>query len=926
MRNIHLLLCLLISWLPLSAQLDDGWVEAGNAAYNSSLISVEFLSDDVGFAVGAGGAFLKTTNGGLSWTAYHTGYPYFFREIFFLDNNLGFLVGNRYEENHGRLLKTTDGGATWVEIFGINDNMFFTVYFYNASVGYVGSSGIFYKTLDGGLSWLSNSSINSQIRSFYFKDLNNGFMAAALNGTPAGGYKTSNGGGTWTEFEPETCEQVFFVDNNTGYLVRSNISTLKKTTDGGQTWTETGNTQMSGGMKKVSFKDALNGIALGNANGHIARTTDGGASWTLVQNQMDFKIYGISHKPNGDYYAVGQSGRIRKSVNNGAAWTQVTMGVLHHRLNDVCFLNDSTLVGVGNAGLLVKSIDRGTSWTNLNSGQTADLLGIWAVSPSTLFIVGTQNTLLKSVNGGTTWQSSNTGFTSGAESFGDIRFLNATTGFAGVEKLYKTVNGGASWSLVLTPAQAPLYDMAFPTSDTLYARSKYYVYRSVDGGNGWSPVAQNLNQWHCGIDFLDRNTGITGKNYDVVKTTDAGANWTDSYLDNIGRVSDVKMKSPISWTAIGWDGMLENTEDGGATWEQVNSQTTRDLYVLTYGPDGTGYILGDEGLLLRKAVVPTYTLTFNLFTALGDPISGASITLNGTPYPAGVYAFPGLLAGVYSWTVSAPGFCPESGSSNVSANVTEVVIMGECYEVLVEVKNVFGQPVEGAEVMLGGESKLTSSGGTASFFSGSGNASLEVVAAGYKTYSNTISIQSDIILPITLAADLDAPAANAATDIADHSFVANWQSPSNADSCLLYVSDDNFTTYLPGYEGLGFAGNQAEVVGLEKGTVYSYRLKAKNEYGLSDYSNAIEVTTTTTAVDEPASAPLKLYPNPADNWLVLEAPGAGQAVVEIVNLQGLVVLRVEATLPRVVRMDVSGLQSGVYVVRLGERACYFIKL
>jgi hypothetical protein len=42
MRNIHLLLCLLFGWLPLSAQIDDGWVEAGNAAYNSSLASVEF--------------------------------------------------------------------------------------------------------------------------------------------------------------------------------------------------------------------------------------------------------------------------------------------------------------------------------------------------------------------------------------------------------------------------------------------------------------------------------------------------------------------------------------------------------------------------------------------------------------------------------------------------------------------------------------------------------------------------------------------------------------------------------------------------------------------------------------------------------------------------------------------------------------------
>lgn len=912
--------------MSLSAQIDDGWVEAGNAAYNSTLVDVTFLSNDIGFAVGKGGAFLKTTNGGATWTAYHTGFPYFFREIIFLDSNLGFLAGNLFEENEGRLLKTTDGGATWQEVFSISGNMFFTVYFYNENVGYIGSFGDYYKTTDGGANWVKYSAINSQIRSFHFKDLNNGFLAAALNGTPAGGYKTTDGGATWTEFEPETCEQIRFIDNNTGYLVLSNTSTLKKTTDGGQTWTQTGHTQMSGGLWKISFVDAMNGIVMGNSTGQISRTTDGGATWTQVQNQTDYTMHGIGHKPNGEYFAVGQSGRIRKSVNNGATWTQVTMGVLHHRLNDVCFLNDSTLIGVGDAGLLVKSIDRGTSWTNLNSGQTADLLGIWAVSPSSLFIVGTQSTLLKSTDAGASWYSSSAGFTSGSGSFGDIRFINSSLGFAGVENLYRTTNGGASWALVLTPAQAPFYDLAFPTADILYARSKYYVYRSVDGGNSWVPVVLNLNQWHCGIDFISPAHGITGKNYDVAVTTDAGATWTDSYLDNIGRVSDVKMKSAVSWTAIGWDGMLENTEDGGENWTQVNSHTTRDLFVLTYGPDGTGYILGDEGLLLRKAVVPTYTLTFEVFTALGDPIPDASVILNGTPYPAGVFAFPGLLEGVYTWTVNAPGYCPESGSSSVSANITEVVIMSECYEVLVEASNIFGQPVEGAEVTLGGETKLTSTGGAASFYSGAGNTLFEIEAEGYESYSTTLLIQSDIHFFFTLTADLNAPTANAAADIADHSFVAVWEYPSNADSCLLYVSADNFTTHLPGYEGLALTGNQHEVGGLEKNTAYKYRLRSKNAYGISEFSNVIELTTTATGLEgEPTAESLSLYPNPAGDFLVLQASGAGEAILEIANLQGFVVIRQTWQLPFEVKLDLSGLPEGAYVVRVNGWVSLFIK-
>lgn len=919
MRNFSLLfLCLIFSWGQLSAQIDDGWVEAGNSAYNSKLLSIEFTSNDVGFAVGSGGAFLKTTNGGLTWTAYSTGFPYHFREIFFLNAEVGYLAGNRLDENDGRLLRTSDGGVTWQEVFAVDGYMFFSVYFYNENVGFLGTFG-YYKTVDGGQTWTHNNSIFSNVKSFYFKDLNNGFLTAEENGAPAGGYKTTDGGINWDEFETEACQQIYFVDNTTGYLLTNNSPVLKKTTNGGATWNPTAHCQL-GFVKKCVFKDAMNGIVIGNLNGHISRTTDGGASWTVVQNQTDYDMYGLGYKPNGDYYACGQSGRIRKSGDNGANWTQVAAGQLHHRINKVCFTNDSTLFGVGNAGLLVKSTDRGTSWSTLNPGVTTDLLGIWAVSPATLFIVGTQNTLLKSVNGGATWQPSNTGFSSGTDQFGDIRFIDGSTGFAGVTNLYKTTNGGDSWAPSLSPAQPPIFDMSFPDPDTLYVRSKYNVYRSVNGGGSWTKVADDFNLHHCGIDFLDPHTGITGDNYDVVRTNNAGASWTYLYPDHIGRVSDVKMKSANSYTFVGWEGAIQNTEDGGVTWAEVISGTTRDLYILTYGPDGTGYILGDDGLLLRQAVVPTFTLTFAVENVQGDPVPDASITLNGAPYPAGQYVFPGLLPGVYDWSISGPGYCAQTGSSNVVEDTQEEIVLSDCFEVVVEVTNVFGQPVPEAEVTLGAGAAQTNAAGTAEFELGQvGDLSLQVAAGGYVTYATIVTIQGDIVIPVVLAADLAAPLANSASDILDHSFVANWQLPANADSCLLYVSGDGFVTHIPGFSGKALTGSQAEVTGLDSGTLYGFRVKSKNVYGLSEYSNTVEVTTTTTAtVEAPGQGGVLLFPNPAGDWLDVHAPGRGNAAVEILSEQGMVLLRREATLTfeGSWRIDISQLPAGVYILRI----------
>ncbi len=62
----------------------------------------------------------------------------------------------------------------------------------------------------------------------------------------------------------------------------------------------------------------------------------------------------------------------------------------------------------------------------------------------------------------------------------------------------------------------------------------------------------------------------------------------------------------------------------------------------------------------------TYTLTFDVEDAAGNPISGATITLNGTTNPAGNYVFSGLAAGQYDYTVAKTNYQDYTG--NVSVN------------------------------------------------------------------------------------------------------------------------------------------------------------------------------------------------------------------------------------------------------------------
>lgn len=96
--------------------------------------------------------------------------------------------------------------------------------------------------------------------------------------------------------------------------------------------------------------------------------------------------------------------------------------------------------------------------------------------------------------------------------------------------------------------------------------------------------------------------------------------------------------------------------------------------------------------------------------------------------------------------------------------------------------------------------------------------------------------------------NLEAPIANAPKDVNDTGFRAKWNYVSNSKSYLLDVStSENFATFVPNYESKPVTDLNEVVVGLTGGTQYYYRVRAKTEKQISDYSNVISVVTTGTS-------------------------------------------------------------------------------
>jgi photosystem II stability/assembly factor-like uncharacterized protein len=510
---------------------------------------------------------------------------------FFVSASTGFMSGE-----FGEIWKTTDAGTSWTAIATPTLESLHDIGFSGTAGIAVGTNGTILWSTDSGATWSARTSGTTQtLEAAAIADANTAW-AVGHSGTIV---YTTDAGVTWTAQSPPTGVSAIwygadFLDANQGWIVGTGGNIIT-TTNGGSTWTEQTNTDTHN-LSDVDFSGPQTGIAVG-LSGTILWTTDGGTTWNS-QAQGIGTITAVHMRTTSEAIAVGVSGSAYFSSDGGASWTSSTTSVAT-TLNACVMLSSSSALAFGNAGELIETANTGTSWSSLQEGPTLTLWDIACADDMTILAAGVVGTVVRSLDGGATWTSQTVASPTGT--LYGISFPTATTGYVVGEEIHKTTNAGDTWSDITPSGSTIFWDVATFTDQKVWAvASGGRIAYSEDGGTSFADQTSNTTSDLYAVDFLDGLVGIAvGRDGAITRTTDGGATWAANATGvPVVRLRAVDVVSPTLAFAGGDFGTLLKSTDGGASWSTLPLAST-DVKDIVFTSAGTGTVVGALGLITR---------------------------------------------------------------------------------------------------------------------------------------------------------------------------------------------------------------------------------------------------------------------------------------------------------------------------------------
>jgi len=316
-------------------------------------------------------------------------------------------------------------------------------------------------------------------------------------------------------------------------------------------------------------------------------------------------------------------------------------------------------------------------WVVQNSGTTARLRGISAVSDRVAWASGSGSTALRTADGGTTWLKLT--ITTDVLDFRDIDAIDSRTAYVlsigngPLSRIYKTSDSGANWTLQFKNDDPRAFYDSMSFWDANHGiiigdsiDGQFCIMTTENGGRIWKrvpasalpPALENEGAFAAS----GTNIAVIGKTHAwigtgaartarVLRTTDRGRTWKISNTPLVSGSSagifSIAFRDSKHGVVVGGDytkekeavGNLAITADGGETWTlvkglsgyrsavayvPVNFQSRQTSILVAVGPSGADYST-DDGRTWKQLEGPGFdTLSFVHAPGRGWPIGWAA--------------------------------------------------------------------------------------------------------------------------------------------------------------------------------------------------------------------------------------------------------------------------------------------------------------
>jgi photosystem II stability/assembly factor-like uncharacterized protein len=553
---------------------DDGGVTGVRVAFtpvesscSEPLAAAWWVNRVTGYIVLADGTTLRTDNNGDTFAqkvavpgTRAAGGAGTVTDIRFLDANTGLaLTGS------GKIYRTTDGANSWTDVFSAGRPLQ-KVVFLDASNGVaVGDGSLFLVTADGGLTWTPRP------------------LA-----TPG----------------PQNLRDVSCASTTTCVMATGGTQ-LVRTTDGGLTGTLVAPAQTP--ILAAGFATPTRVAALGAA-GTTAISDDAGATFAPVGGSLPGRYSAMVAGPAGVAFAPGDKGSLAKTTNSGATWTRGNVSTPNDVV-DVSFPTATVGFALDSAGGLFRTTDGGATWRALDTGTTARPTAVEAPSTKTVLIAGPRG-LRRSTDAGDTFSAVKGDVSKSPLS--DIDSAGSALVAFGSQAVWRSKDKGKTWSSVRKPGKYvtrhghKVNDKGVLHADFVSASTGYFLdtkgvlYRTGNGGSSWSTLPATGNSSGFGMAFSSSSRGYltisrfgSDRGGFLLRTTDSGKTWTPEFVVS-AQINAQGVAAGAGGTdyLLGGSSSLLYTKSGGLTGASSTLTVTTKTKKFKKVPKGTVTVTG----------------------------------------------------------------------------------------------------------------------------------------------------------------------------------------------------------------------------------------------------------------------------------------------------------------------------------------------